>query len=241
MKYLLISILSCSSLLAVAQANPGMESGIFRLEKGFFDSRQVMIGRKVPPAEVVGDYYLDTTWHQGTFTMKDGRRSATYPLRYDIENALLEVRWNGQLKVVGEEYLSCFHWSEGDAEQKRTFVNGLQFRVAQSPVSGFLELAYQGSDSVLVSYGTYLKQPDYVAGLDMGSRHPEIIKTKQLYILENGVMHEIKGRKDFLNYADRLPKKVLKSWIKKQKLNLKNASDLARLMEYYETNNDLLE
>lgn len=241
MKNLFLVFALLYSQLIWGQAEPGMESALFRLERGTFNSQQGMIGRKIPPAEVKGDYYLNSDWNEGTFTMKDGRKSATYPLRYDVENAVLEIQWGSQVKVVGEEFLAKFGWQEQGSTAERVFVNGRKFSLSETPVSGFLELAYQGRDSLLVVYDTYLKQPDYVAGLDMGSRHPEIVKTQKYFIAEDGVLREIKNRRDFLNYADQMSGKKLKSWFRDQNMNLKRVEDLIRLMKYYESNIEGLE
>jgi hypothetical protein len=238
MKRMICLICILMPLALFAQSAPGLESGVFRLEKGMFDSHQLMIGRKIPPAEVIGHYYLDTSWHQGTFRMKEGRTSAEYPLRYDIENALLEVRWQGQVKVVGEEYLDSFRWYEGTKKQARIFNNGRAFSLDQSTISGFLELVYAGKDSLVLSYDAYMKQPDYVVGLDMGSRHPEIIKTRKIYIVTDGALHAINKRKDFFDYASGLSKRVLKQKLKTERLSIKDPHDLATLMQYYETYQD---
>lgn len=222
------------SQLLFAQVDTGMESNVFRLEKGYFDSHRVLIGRKIPPEEVKGDFYLDSAWHEGTFEMKDGRTSATYPIRYDVENALLEIKWQGQVKVVGEEYLDSFQWYEESKVHPRSFHHGRDFNLKLSPVAGFLELVYAGSDSLLVRHGTTLKQPDYVAGLDMGSRHAEIIKTRQIFVLSQGELREINNLNDFLSYAHRLSKKELRRTLRKENLKFRELDDLVVLMKYYE-------
>ena len=234
MKISLVLSFCCFSQLLFAQVEPGMESNVFRLEKGYFDSHRVMIGRKIPPEEVKGDFYLDSAWHEGTFEMKDGRASATYPIRYDVENALLEVKSQGQVKVVGEEYLDSFQWYEEPKMHLRSFLHGRAFTPELSAVAGFLELVYAGSDSLLVRHGTTLKQPDYVAGLDMGSRHAEILKTRQVFLLSQGVLREIKTRKDFLSYAHWLSKKELRRTLRKENLKFGEVGDLVVLMKYYE-------
>lgn len=210
-----------------------MESGIFRLERGTFDSHQNMIGRKIPPAEAKGDYYLDSEWHQGTFTLKYGRSSAEYPLRYDVENAVLEIQWGNMVKVAGEEYLASFRWS--DEEGEKLFLNAGEFAYKGTALAGFVELVYQGEDSLLLKTDAYLKQADYVEGLDMGSRHPEIIMNQKFLVVHEGEAFDINRRKDFLNYADDVPAKVLKRYIQKENINLKEASDLSVLMGYYES------
>jgi hypothetical protein len=236
MKYLLILSFCCSSGFMFAQVEPGVESGVYRLEKGLFDSHQLMIGRKVPPAEVKGDYYLDSDWHRGTFTMQDGRQSAEYPMRYDVENALLEVRWGSTTKVAGEEYLSGFRWIEEDNDQQeRVFVNGRSYSFNGAPVAGFLELVYAGEDSLLMQPLVQLKQPDYVAGLDMGRRNAEIISDQRFFISKRGVLTEIRNRRNFLQYAGTTLKSALRQYISDQNLNFDQMQDMVMLMKFKES------
>ena len=235
MKYLLILSFCCFSRFLFAQVEPGVESGVYRLEKGLFDSHQLMIGRKVPPPEVKGDYYLDSDWHRGTFTMQDGRQSAEYPMRYDVENALLEIRWGSTAKVAGEEYLSGFRWKEDNDQHERVFVNGKSYSFNGVPVAGFLELVYAGEDSLLMQPLVQLKQPDYVAGLDMGSRDAEIISGQKFFISKRGVLTEIRNRRNFLQYAGTTLKPALRKYISEQNLNFDQAQDLAVLMNYVES------
>ena len=234
MKITIILSLCLLSQLLSAQVAPGMESNIFRLEKGYFDSHRVMIGRKIPPAEVKGDYYLESDWHKGSFTLINGRESAEYPLRYDVENALLEIQWGKLVKIAGEEQLSSFHWRD-DEGSERQYINARKFDYKGTTLSGFVELLYQGDDSLLLKTDAILKEADYVPGLDMGSRHPEIIKQHTLLVVHEQKAIEIRNRKDFLAYAKEVPDKVLKRYIRREGINMKKEDDLRMLMGYYES------
>ena len=233
MKYLAIVCLIIINQYAFAQAEPGMDSGIFRLERGTFNGQQGMIGRKLPPSDVVGDYYLDTTWHQGSFTTSDGRSSATYPLRYDIENAILEIKWGKLVKVAGEEELTSFTWKKNGINNQ-TFVNARSFSHNGSPMAGFVELLYQGSDTLVLQMVTTLKEADYVPGLDMGNRNSEILKKGKYFIIHNGQAIPIKNKGNFLEYASVADDKRLKKYMRQRRINVKEASDLVALLQYYE-------
>lgn len=220
---------------AYGQLDPGIESGIFRLEKGTFDSHQLMIGRKLPPPEVEGTYYLSENWQEGSFVMKDGRKSARYPLRYDVENALLEIDWNGQIKVVGEEPLTLFMWKNSETDKTQTFINGQRFTYAGAALSGFLELIYSGSDTLLLKTEAYIKEPTYVEGLDMGKRSAEIHKREIFYVCRDAKLTEIKRRKDVLNAVEPSQRQAVRDFMKKSNVKPDSREGLSSLWQFYES------
>jgi len=100
--------------------------------------------------------------------MQDGRESSKYPLKYDVENSLLEIKWIGKVKRVRAEYLYRFCWTNKFATKTIIFLSSQDYQLSQSSVVGFVELAYANRDSLLIQNGTVLKKPNYFAGLDMG-------------------------------------------------------------------------
>lgn len=224
-----------------AQTEPGIESAVFRLEKGTFSSNQVMIGKKIPPADVLGDYYLSSEWQEGSFRMKDGRKSASYPLRYDVENALLEIRWKDeQVKVVGEEYLFSFVWQNKDTGEKQKFINAHQFSYADTQRSGFVELLYAGEDSLLIQTEIYLKAPTYVEGLDMGKRNAEILKKDKVFVCRKAKLSEIGKRIDLLALVEEPYQKALKKFLRAERIDAGKREDMYRCWKFYESIRDNL-
>ncbi|MEK6476675.1 hypothetical protein WJR50_04035 [Catalinimonas sp. 4WD22] len=227
-------VLTLIQFSAHAQADPGVESSLFRIEKGTFDSHQLMIGRKLPPPDVQGTYYLNEAWQQGKFVLKDGRKSATYPLRYDVENALLEIDWKGQTKVVGEELLSSFVW-ESIKGEKREYIAAQQFSYDQAALSGFVELIYSGQDSLLLKTETYLKAPTYVEGLDMGKRSAEILKRERYFVCQDGKLTEIKRRRDIINSVEPAARKAIRDFMKASHVQIDSREGLRSTWQFYES------
>jgi hypothetical protein len=229
-------VLLVMSYAALGQPEPGVESGLFRIEQGTFNSQQVMIGKKRPTADVTGDDYLTTDWQEGSFEMKDGRKSATYPLRYDVENALLEIRWKEeQVKVAGEELLSSFVWQNKASGKEQKFINANQFSYAGTSLSGFVELLYAGNDSLLIQTESYLKRPAYVEGLDMGKRKAEILKQDKFFVSRKGKLSEIRNRKDILTLVEGSYQKAVKRFMKAAHIAADQREDLLRTWEFYES------
>lgn len=219
---------------AYAQADSGVESSLFRIEKGTFDSHQLMIGRKLPPPDVQGTYYLNEVWQQGSFILKDGRQSATYPLRYDVENALLEIDWNGQIKIVGEELLFSFVWESTEGE-KQEYIAAQQFSYDQSALSGFVELIYSGQDSLLLKTEAYLKAPTYVEGLDMGKRNAKILKRERYFVCKDAKLTAIKKRKDIINSVEPAARKAIRDFMKASHVQIDSREGLRSTWQFYES------
>lgn len=227
-------VLTLIQFSAYAQVDPGVESSLFRIEKGTFDSHQLMIGRKLPPADVQGTYYLSEAWQPGNFMLKDGRQSATYPLRYDVENALLEIDWKGQIKIVGEELLSSFVWENTEGE-KQKYIAAQQFSYGETALSGFVELIYSGRDSLLLKTEAYLKAPTYVEGLDMGKRSAEILKRERYFLCQDAKLTEIKKRKDIINSVEPAERKAIRDFMKASHVQIDSREGLRSTWKFYET------
>jgi hypothetical protein len=193
-----------------------------------------MIGRKLPPPDVQGTYYLNEAWQQGKFVLRDGRKSATYPLRYDVENALLEIDWKGKIKMVGEELLSSFVWESIEGE-KQEYIAAQQFSYDQAALSGFVELIYSGQDSLLLKTEAYLKAPTYVEGLDMGKRSAEILKRERYFVYQDGKLTEIKRRRDIINSVESAERKSVKDFMKTSHMQISSSEDLRSIWKFYES------
>ncbi|WPP52251.1 hypothetical protein [Catalinimonas niigatensis] len=234
--YVLITIMMVISHITFGQPEPGVESGLFRLEQGTFNSQQLMMGKRRPPADVIGDYYLTAYWQEGSFVMKDGRKSSTYLLRYDVENALLEIRWKEeQVKVVGEEFLSSFVWQNKDTGKEQQFINAHHFSYGDTRLSGFMELMHTGHDSLLIKTEAYLKKPTYVEGLDMGIRHAEILKQDKFFVSRKGKLSEIRNRKDILTLVEEPYQKAVKQFMKSEHIASDQREGLLRVWKFYES------
>jgi len=232
--YLFLLVLLWLPWLLYAQNAPGIESGLFRLENGTFNSTQLMIGRKMTPPEVKGNYYLYSAWQNGQFTLKDGRSSEIYPLRYDLENALLEIQWQPtQVKVAGEDVLKSFIWNNEKLGQTQTFILANTFTLNGTPLAAYVEVLHAAADSLLLKTEAYIKKPDYVEGLDMGRRDAEIKKRERYFLCRQSKLYEIKKRKDLLSLVEIQYRKALNKYMKLERLRPDSREELLKIWQYY--------
>ena len=230
-KSFLIAGLFLSSLYVYAQNAPGIETSLNRIEQGTFDSHQMLMGRKIPHEGTKGDYYLSPHWQDGFITLKTGQTFQKYPLKYDIENDMLEIKASNEVKILRGERVATFTWMDIDRQQELQYINSHEYKLEGTPLIGFFELVVDGQVQLLGKTIAVVKDPTYVEGFDVGKRYSEITK-KEVYYLsdESKVLTEIKSKKDVLEFMG--DEGGVKQYMKAQKLGVSDKEDLAKIVTF---------
>jgi hypothetical protein len=224
--FIISSALILSSITLCAQNAPGIETSLSRIEQGTFDTHQMLMGRKIPDEGTKGDYYLNPHWQDGFITLKTGQTFQKYPLKYDIENDMLEIKASNEVKILRGERVASFTWLETDRQQETQYINSHEYKLEGTPLIGFFELVVDGQVQLLCKTIAVVKDPTYVEGFDVGKRYSEITK-KEVYYLsdESKVLTEIKSKKDVLEFMG--DEGGVKQYMKAQKLGVSDKEDLA--------------
>lgn len=231
--FILISALVLSSVCMHAQNAPGIETSINRLEQNTFNSHQMLMGRKMPPAGTKGDYYLNPHWQDGFITLKTGQTIQKYPLKYDIENDMLEIKANKEVKILRGERVASFTWKDAVSQQEVQFINSHAYKLEGTPLLGFFELVVDGDVQLLSKVEADVKDPTYVEGLDVGKRYSEIVKKEVFYLSdESKALTKIKKKKDLWQYFGE-EKNAVKQYMKEQKLGVNDKADLAKIVSFF--------
>lgn len=229
---LLTSALFLSSFSMYAQNAPGIETGLTRLEQGTFDSHQMLIGRKIPPAGTRGDYYLNPHWQEGFITLKTGQTFQKYPLKYDIENDMLEIKASNEVKILRGERVASFTWQDVARQQEVRYINSHDYQLEGTPLIGFFEVVVDGPVQLLSKVETEVKDPTYVEGLDVGKRYSEIVKKEVYYLSDKSkVLQQVSNKKEVWEYVGD-QKGEVKQYMKEQKLGVNQKDDLARVVTF---------
>jgi len=226
------SVFMLSSVVVYAQNAPGIETSLIRLEQGTFDSHQMLMGRKIPPAGTQGDYYLHPHWQEGFITLKTGQTFQKYPLKYDIENDMLEIKASNEVKILRGERVASFTWQDVSSQKEVHFINSHEYKLNGTPLIGFFEVVVDGQVQLLGKVKAEVNDPTYVEGLDVGKRYSEIIKKEVFYVSDKSkALKEIKSKKDVWGYAGKHESEV-KQYMKKQKLGVNQKEDLANIVAF---------
>ncbi|MGI9544529.1 MAG: hypothetical protein ACR2MX_14810 [Cyclobacteriaceae bacterium] len=194
---------------------------------------QLLIGRKLPPSGVKGNYFLQDHWAAGDIVLHYGPVLENYPLRYDIENDILEIKLEkeGQVKILKGEKVSKFLLHE--LAQTREFINASEYKFQGTVHIGFFEIIQDGNTQLFSKTFAKVKPPTYVEGLDVGERDHKIIKHEKIYIARDGEAFELGpfGNDNKKHFETHL--KSVEKYAKENRLKFKGKEDLKQIVAYY--------
>lgn len=181
-----------------------------------FDNRSV---------QIEGSFYLFSEWQKGDLTLNSGASISAQLLNYDVEYDLLEVKLNGEVKVVPLLMLKEFSFSTHRQESVYYRPCDNYFYEQNVPMAGLCEVLESGYYGLITRFETDIKESTYIPALDMGNKKDELRVTNKLYLTVGNKALEIpKKKQSFIQlYPDR---NDLATFIKENKLSHRNEQDL---------------
>lgn len=192
-----------------------------------------IVGMPIPPGDVIGDVYLDSKWNMGSVMVSDKNSLIEgYPMKYDLKSQNIEIKTSGGVRVLDIKNVGHMVWLDSITRQPRYFVNGSKYKDDGVPIVGLMEVLLDGEKALFKKTKLNIKQPTYVAAMDVGSRDTEIYK-KAAYYYNNGVdVVEIKSKKKFIDSLGDIGEEVEK-YMKDNKLDVKTEDDLVKIFQFY--------
>lgn len=187
-----------------------------------------------------GTSYAEEGWNTGSFVLKSWKRISNYPLRLDIKNNLLEIKYNNDIKVCGPNQLESFEWVEPKTQQLIRYINADRYKDEEGKsIIGFLEIVvdHEVKAKLFAKEELKLIKANYVATVDMGNRNDKIVKEEEYYLANNNTLYKFSGKKDNnLNFfGDK--KEIIKEYVDDNKLKFNNRADLEKIVSYYNSLN----
>lgn len=185
-------ILSIFHFTSLAQTD---QSRIYQLNEISSGGHQQMIGKSLPPPEVVGSTYYSDQWLRGKVIFRDGKELEDILLKYDIANEIVETNDNGRKLAYKGEDVSAFQWLNIFTGQLSEFKKCKGYKLEDTELVGFFEVILNDEVSFFAHPTIHVKEPDYVEGLDVGSRDYKIKKFEEYYLAFNKKLVELKKGK----------------------------------------------
>jgi hypothetical protein len=192
----------------------------------------VVYGLAAPPGRVVGDEYVDSNWNIGNVLMQSGDMLERYKVRFDLKSQMLEIEAMQGVKLLDYRMIKSVVWRETESQATRFFVNASAYKDEGTPLVGVLEVVVDGQVPLLRRHFLFVKQPDYVPALDVGSRDTKIYKKSTLMFATGTDLYEIKGKKSLTTLFGEHASKM-EEFMKVNDLGVKRDSDLIHVFEYY--------
>lgn len=230
---ILILLITCIfSIDLIAQTD---QSRIYQLNEISSGGHQQMIGKSLPPPEVVGSTYYSDQWLRGTVFFRDGKELEDILLKYDIANEIVETNDSGRKLAYKGEDVSAFQWLNIYTGQLSEFKKCKGYELDDTELVGFFEVILNDEVSFFAHPTIHVKEPDYVEGLDVGSRDYKIKKVEDYYLAFNKKLVELKKSKNIRALKSDIP--GLKAFAKTNKLSFKDRNDLIAIAKYLNTIN----
>jgi len=184
---------------------------------------------------VRGTPYLKNVWQNAQIISIEGKVYNNVPLKYDVYSNLLAVK-NSKGDSISTETTNTkeFTW----IGTGMTFVKEplLDNTTDLKNFGRLYQQIFKGNKTTLLkNYRKELLKADYQGGYNANRRYDELIDETDYYLKKDTQIEKIKlNEKNIVKFlADK--EKEVKDFIKKQKLNLKNETDVVKLLQYYET------
>lgn len=180
-------------------------------------------------SDTKGSPYLIEDWVMGGVNLNGSLYHVNQKVKYDIyrDELLIQYPKSAKLMLVPTERINAFNIYTNDGDTLR-FKN-----IDQS----FYEILLDGSVTLLTSYNKYLLEADKGGSYSTRADN-EIVAGKNKFYLRigNGELNQIKM--SLKSISSMLPEytQVLKTFVKKNSLNLKEKEDLIKLIAYHNAN-----
>ncbi len=181
----------------------------------------------LPPPGIEGHAYIFEEWKNGTITLRSKQLIDGHPIKVDLQNQLIEIRFEDQVKVCSLPMFSKF---ELDGKQ---YINTNEVESNGDLPSGIAQVLIDGKIMVINHLFTEMKEPTYVPTVDMGDRNKKIIKKEQVYAIKDKTVFELDGKlKRNQKFFGEQYNEVA-DFAESNKLKFKNQEDLISIIKYY--------
>lgn len=193
-------------------AGPSVES---------FDTRE---------SKVRGSSYLYDDWVSGKIVFDNGDELGNLQLNFDLHHNLLEIKMEQVVKVALPKQVrsvDIFYLPEKSSR----FIPVPDFRTEDGEAAeGFAEVLYDGKIKLVKKNLIEVQKPNYRPSHDVGSLDYIIKKREKLYLLEEGILKEVRRKSDFGKWS-----KKMKAYARENNLRFRNEADLIQLVRYYDS------
>ncbi|ANQ50710.2 hypothetical protein MY04_3348 [Flammeovirga sp. MY04] len=181
--------------------------------------------------KVIGSQYLTATWLIGGIETYKKEEGVNIPIRYDVENNVVEYQENNQNLWLKGDQVKSFYILNPSTGSKDVYTNVKEFPGISQ---GFVKVLTQGEKYTLMEMYKVIKtESTYVAALDIGSPG-EKYEVKESFVYFDGLAASLvtTSKKTFIQKVPFEDKEKLKTYMKKNKISLRNKEELVQLFQW---------
>lgn len=236
----MITALSISAGAVYAQLSEGTKVGVATGKGLNADRSGVFWSSPTESSNVVGDFYIDSLWHEGSvklnapMTQFGGLESdslAGITIRYNVLNDELEVLANkNDVRVIKSSYLKSFETKNNGTPQR--FIN-IKSLITNTELKGMSEVLSSGELTLVKHYKPKITKPNYNPGFGTGQKNTIVRLDTDYYVISNGKSEKFNASKKAVMALMNDKAKEVESYLKENKATLKSDLDLKAVFDYY--------
>lgn len=208
---------------------------LFSRRPNFIGGNQVF-GIPPEPKRLIGNYYLDPKWNKASILYyKDMKVVEGYFVRYNISSNNFEMRDEGTdlVSTIPGFRVQNIVWIDSEHNIPRYFVNGMDFKLDGSPISGFFEVLIDGKIPLLRRTEAVVKPSNYNQALMIGERNDKIIKRNVYYYLNDREINLIpKEKRKFYKIFGEYSSEI-EQFVKDNAVNIRQPSGYFTIFTQY--------
>lgn len=191
------------------------------------------------PPQLEGSVYLSEEWQYGTVTLTSKQQIKEYPLKYDLQKHNIEIRAGGDVKICPSSLFSEFELRDMANNTSSRYINLSLLSIPKHllPLDGVAEVLFQDKVTLLKYHYLTIKEPTYVATVDMGNKNRKIYKKEKYFMVYGEHFKEMaknqKRNRDMFGKHQQ----AMDHYITEQKLKPSKRSHLIQIVRHY---NELL-
>jgi len=197
------------------------------VQQQFFNHYGKIYQKGVKPPDIVGPRFLFDEWRPMELRTKEFSVELS-AVKMNLYNTTLELLYEGEEKIIFArdfEYV-VIHEDGGS----RRFVPAQGFTYKGKSLEGFMEVAGEGPEQVMVHHYTGIKEPGPSANIVGGPTGNVLVKSSKTYIFSKGDLVLVKNKKQFIQYFKSKSKQVEKL-MKEKKTDFKDPHQLYEIVE----------
>ena len=143
-----------------------------------------------------GKFFLDNKWRNADVYFRSGLVVKDYPVRYDIQFNLLEVRIGEDIRVLPIGKMIKYEFLDPTTGRIVVHGSGRDFRTEHgTPMSGLCEIYERGVWAMLTKINYSIKDPDYIKEFDVGNKEEKLFIDTDRYLCINKVAYPLTYKK----------------------------------------------
>ena len=188
---------------------------------------------EIPMAQpsVKGSTYLEENWQHADIVLKDGYVIKDLPIRIEIEQPNVEVKYNGEIKYLDLKKVDFINYG-GNEDNTRLLIKQAEgFTYNEEPLKGLVAI-HKGQRYIAVKH-FYIEflQANYNVAMDVGSKDHRKVKREKLYIAQGDQLVLVKSNEKKIASKLGGDKDKAISIIREHHLNLTQEKDLYKFVD----------